>query len=210
LIAILLPALNKARRSASTTACASNVRQIHQGLSMYLIDTRGKVFWRGRNIDTEGMDWYIYGGREKLNIYGGNANPLNWFNSWLRPLNSYVGKKIDVFHCPADTNNSWSENTSCFEWVGTSYNFNANGAPSKGPTTKAWPFDGLAGYKVTNVKRPDKTVEFLDACIVQAPAVKFSWHDPKHFVGNVCFADGHVVLLADVAIGQDETADIKW
>ncbi len=41
LIAMLLPALNKAREAANAVKCASQLRQIGQGLSMYLQDQRG-------------------------------------------------------------------------------------------------------------------------------------------------------------------------
>ncbi len=43
LIAMLLPALNKARQAAKTVACASNLRQVMQGLIMYANDNRGSL-----------------------------------------------------------------------------------------------------------------------------------------------------------------------
>jgi prepilin-type N-terminal cleavage/methylation domain-containing protein/prepilin-type processing-associated H-X9-DG protein len=41
LVAILLPALNKARKSAETVQCASNLKQIFLGLQFYAEDNRG-------------------------------------------------------------------------------------------------------------------------------------------------------------------------
>ena len=42
LIGILLPALNKARRSAKTTQCTSNMRQVAGAMLMYINDNKGK------------------------------------------------------------------------------------------------------------------------------------------------------------------------
>src|SRR5436305_5617370 len=43
LISILLPALQKARESASTTQCASNLRQIAIAIISYANDNKGKL-----------------------------------------------------------------------------------------------------------------------------------------------------------------------
>jgi prepilin-type N-terminal cleavage/methylation domain-containing protein/prepilin-type processing-associated H-X9-DG protein len=42
LISILLPSLSKARRQAKTVQCQSNMRQVAQGLLMYINDNKGK------------------------------------------------------------------------------------------------------------------------------------------------------------------------
>ncbi len=43
LIAMLLPALNRARESARTVSCLSNLRQVTQGLMMYAQDNHGSL-----------------------------------------------------------------------------------------------------------------------------------------------------------------------
>ena len=42
LVAILLPALNSARRAASQVQCASNMKQLSLGLIMYIQQNKGK------------------------------------------------------------------------------------------------------------------------------------------------------------------------
>src|SRR3954468_22257603 len=41
LVSILLPALNRARRQAMTTQCASNMRQLAMAMLMYIQDNQG-------------------------------------------------------------------------------------------------------------------------------------------------------------------------
>ena len=43
LISILLPALGRARRSANSVKCLSNIRQLRTALAMYIQDNRGKA-----------------------------------------------------------------------------------------------------------------------------------------------------------------------
>lgn len=56
LIAILLPALNKARDAAASTKCLSNLRQIGQSLTLYTqTATKGRLPWG----QTSSSDWSI-------------------------------------------------------------------------------------------------------------------------------------------------------
>src|SRR5689334_9087876 len=100
LIGVLLPALAKARKQAKVTVCASNLRQIATAFNNYLNDSKGMVFWRGKDLSTEGMDWYVFGGRETGNTDTGQSGLFNRFVP--RPLNPYVRGNVNVFHCPSD------------------------------------------------------------------------------------------------------------
>src|SRR5262245_34769234 len=65
LIAMLLPAMNKARKSAKTTACLSNLRQFGNAFVMYTDAHKGKY-----------SPYYVGGGAlqwlHQLKKYGGN------------------------------------------------------------------------------------------------------------------------------------------
>src|SRR4051812_34556275 len=148
LIAILAPALQRARRHAINIRCASNLRQIATAFNAYLVDARGVAFWRGANVALNGMDWYVYGGRETGNTDTGQGG---LFNNTARPLNNYVGGVIDVFYCPADTDRqSYAGGVTHHEWVGNSYAFNAIGDPGGANT----PADGIAGIRFSKVREP--------------------------------------------------------
>jgi prepilin-type processing-associated H-X9-DG protein/prepilin-type N-terminal cleavage/methylation domain-containing protein len=90
LIAMLLPALNKAREAANTVACASNLRQIGTSMQMYATDNKG---------------WIVPGRVPVLP----NPNSECWFNLLSRDSNVYakganyglVYKKS--FVCPSET-----------------------------------------------------------------------------------------------------------
>ncbi len=77
LVAILLPALNRARESAQRVACMSNLRQIGIAMTMYHVDSRDRmipIYWMGTNPH--------YTWRGKLLPYLGNES-------------------MEVFRCPS-------------------------------------------------------------------------------------------------------------
>jgi len=201
LISILMPTLAKARRAAINTQCAANLRQIAVAFNNYLIDSRGSVFWRAPDVNQDGVEWYVYGGRETGNAYVGPQGDL--FNKIIpRPLNKYVGGQLKVFYCPSDDVIApWSDMYGGpvaihHEWVGTSYNFNAVGDPEGGIIA---PNKGMVGKKFsTAVKDPSRTILFLDASLVYPG----TWHGGNR--GNVCLADGHVVFTRRPHSDPDE------
>lgn len=198
LLAILLPVIARARQQAVVVRCAANLQQISTAFNSYLNDSRLKTFWRGPNPSLDGMDWYVYGGRETGNANTGQGGLFNRFQP--RPLNPYVGGNIDLFRCPADTEVAqWtSSGVSHFDWVGNSYAFNAVGKPGSGLS----PDRGLAGVRFTQIRDTARQILFSEtAHIYGAP-----WH-PRGKT-NVCLADGHVVLVdLDAAVTAGE---MRW
>jgi len=113
LIAILLPALNKARQQANTTQCLSNLRQIGLATINYSIDYQGAM------VPTEWL-----GGQGAIGSTGSSTNATGW-DTWetvlvyghylARPTtmrkastttdpNQYTNS---VFFCPQNNNACW-------------------------------------------------------------------------------------------------------
>jgi len=93
LLAILMPALSRARALGKRIACGGNLRQLAVAWNNYLTDSNGR----------------FYQDKDNANVrYGGWKGLKGW---WPRPLNPYaLGAGIDpndrqgakLFHCPAD------------------------------------------------------------------------------------------------------------
>jgi prepilin-type N-terminal cleavage/methylation domain-containing protein/prepilin-type processing-associated H-X9-DG protein len=203
LIALILPAIQRARKHATTVVCGSNLRQIAIALQTYLIDEHGVTFWRGYNLNLDGMDWYVYGGRESENL---NLGQQDLFNRVVpRPLNRYVGDTVRIFRCPNDDAAPWTndrDNTQYpapdeFSWVGNSYNFNANGYPWRPPPRQD---GGLDEVKYSSITDSSHTIVFYEACLYWG----YNWHYDHH--GNIAFADTHVEFLTL----PDTSGPYKW
>ena len=91
LIAILLPALSKAREAANKVSCLSQLKQLGTFVHIYANDNNG--WWRS---NSDG----IYG-PENQYVSNSNRNALVWML-----YTTYITRQsaIDLFICPADQN----------------------------------------------------------------------------------------------------------
>lgn len=87
LMSILLPALGKARESAKTIVCLSNMRQMSLGTMMYANDNR-------ELLPAVGMS------------HGGHQ--VDEQGSWFRQLNPYC-KTDELYRCPSDRSPWWEQ-----------------------------------------------------------------------------------------------------
>jgi prepilin-type N-terminal cleavage/methylation domain-containing protein len=183
LAALVLPALGRAKARAQQPVCMNNLRQIGLAIRMYAEDS-SDAFPPATN------------------------GPPGSFNAYTLLMKSYVGfpgtnpERAKLFACPADTfywdyENGWISQSlnQQARFYYSSYGFNGGNFTSGRPPIARWP--GIAGRKLSSIKKPVKTVLALEF----AALLPYSWHEParvSHYNNArdvVCFVDGHVSFI---------------
>lgn len=207
LIAILLPALGKARESARTIQCQATVRAIGLAVQMYAADFGGYSPWLSQSaINSNWTHLYSFGWNGKLSIgeYMPNAHgasissALAAVGMWACPTENIPGSTYSV---DSLAKSQWAGNAGeswRFGWVGTHYGMN-DYLYRYGTTT------GYPNIKVELVTRPADVYLVMDfagfdrrftgpsnpsATLVDQGEVRF-----RHIgdAANIVFADGHAV-----------------
>ncbi len=197
LMAILLPALHKARQITRRLVCQSNLRQIAFGWHMYLDDHDGKFY---QDINAQ----LIYGG------WKGNSFPND--DEHRRPLNKYLGladlpqseTDAKVFHCPADYA---SAEVSPFIEIGTSYETNillvGQDQIGIGKFPSIALIDAinakLKNLNLIRVAKPSRLLligdfAWLTQWLPSPYPYGIPWHG-RHCYYNMAFLDGHVEFI---------------
>ena len=157
LVAVLMPALSKARRAARATACLSNLRQVGQTLMMYANDNKGAmpgVVWSGASGVTPYANRLGFGGGRLAGAIPG----FGFANVGLLCFTGYANWG-PMFFCPGreDTDPmSWNQ-----QYKPSQINFNAgwNWNPGWNAGSFGW-IDGAAGYLIaTSDRSQDHTVD---------------------------------------------------
>jgi prepilin-type N-terminal cleavage/methylation domain-containing protein len=201
LVALLLPALTRARQSAQRTVCGNNLKQINLALRLYADDANDRSPWVGRGTNAVLLLCY----KELIKNYAG--------------LNGPATPHDKLFACPADTfyydlrpgapGYVPKPRHSVAEAYYASYGFNGGNQQivtntPYTPGLASGPLPGIGGMKLSAVLHPART-----ALVLEGPAYfPYSWHEPQRPlpVGHempmfnnakdmVSFVDGHVSYL---------------
>lgn len=228
LISILLPALSRARASAESVTCASNLRQIGGLVMFYSTQNKG---WGPTFYDGTGPDGPMNWNDILIAAVLGDSKSVQMSKYWTTPFVAYANRTAyGVMYCPTMAGRGYvGYNT----WFGTYTNYAANGSilPQTQPPTYSW----LPAVKLTSIKMSTETCVAFDsiplpglgAGVTHAVAyVRYQVEsgNPNTALGfvhngkgdrgaaegtsNVLFVDGHVEAIRDPGVGA--TPAVSW
>ncbi len=198
LIALLLPALSKARESARMAVCASSLRQLHLASVSYANDNRG--FLPPAHVDFISKDLHRWHG-----IRASMSLPFDFNGS---PLRRYLQTPA-IKQCP-----SFEFTTGGFEESAGGYGYNERflGSSIEQATGSITWAQLEANYvnrpaKIAMIRKPSDTIMFADAALAAPNVIEYSFVEPPvaggyptcpsiHFRhggrANVVWLDGHI------------------
>ena len=223
LIALMLPAMNAARRSAQLAECSSQLRQICIATELYTHDFNDyfptKYLGWSPNTNYGHVFMLMYGDPNVALPPSGGGKIVNPYLNL--PATPTLGSEaFIIFKCPGDEG-PVPENpvdptcigfstVTVYEGVGNSYNYNAGAADVWASMTFSdpsldvhWARQGLWCKTVSKVKRPELMVMNHENHYYYGIFTWPGWcdvayrlyHDEKLMLENMGFVDGHVELI---------------
>ena len=200
LMAMLLPALRHARKSAHGIACSSNLRQCYVGLSCYSVDHEGFVPANAMSGGTGNWHYGLGAG----DYIGAKTGPVG-----------ILGGTWDVLECPSEyqyeSNNGPVNTNFKSDFARTSYALNYSFSYNSNDPRRAFDL------------QPDNAALDEAAMLMDCVAwnngwnpATFNWHvddlywwwDPYYpyrhngRTANVAYMDGHVASVRSFALGE--------
>jgi prepilin-type N-terminal cleavage/methylation domain-containing protein/prepilin-type processing-associated H-X9-DG protein len=128
LIAILLPSLGRARDRAKTTACAANLRTIHQCLNTYSAEYDGTAMPYKQSAKIGGQSASYWFGPELLGAELGKNMAAAETNNGALMKTFYNDVASKYLHCPADpvSGQTYLDNQKTYGYQITEYAINKN------------------------------------------------------------------------------------
>lgn len=196
LIAVLMPALSRAKEQANWVKCLSNMRQLGQAFMMYT--NNNKMRFPAPGVERRKDDW----------IHWYPDPPWTMNESALAP---YLGVpvNVEVFRCPSDDYLTRNPPTNKYH-----YSYSINFLISKISWANVSYGAGQPSLRVTEINNPSGKVLLIDESQDTVDDGCWAWQqsfgsgrnvisnrhmrrreqiaDPRAGRGNALFADGHV------------------
>lgn len=196
LLGVLLPSLGRARESARSAVCGSNLRQLFTANDFYQTEHAGRLVAGAPNFRKNLRRWH--GVRDSLQ---------QAFDPARGPLRNYLGADGRVKECPTFEPERTGFESGC---GGYGYN-NAYLGREMYPAGdgKQVVKSDERGVRVDAIATPIETIMFTDAAFAESALIEYSFAEPRflpewggradpsiHFrhlgAANVLWADGHV------------------
>lgn len=198
LIAILLPALGKARESAGAVQCMSNTKQMALANEMFADENKDSYpynYWL--NDGSEWVDFYQAGGRQRVVYWMVNADFLSYLGFTDDQINNSARGANDTEAWGAQ----WPDEYLCPQWEdeGNPFAHRNSYGYSRGRNNKR-----VNVAQRAKIPEPDKAYAHMDAKdwhILENNADyknRNAWTRYRHQDAlNVSFFDGHVETLGE-------------
>jgi prepilin-type processing-associated H-X9-DG protein len=165
LVAILLPALSRAREQARSTQCLSNMRQVGSTLQMFVNEHGGylpKAWFNDAAFNlSHRPGWAGTPQKNEWLYYDRAPNERTW--EWSYILSTYVNKSEDIFRCPSDL--AGDASTSAFFYTATTKVGVTEGYPRSyrlNTSNQASAFDAV---RVTRLKKPSVAIVIAEGVL---------------------------------------------
>lgn len=180
LAALPLPALSRAKTSAKSAVCKSNLRQLGLGLNLYVSDShKYPLFETGDPANGRAIE-----------MWSGNLLP-------------YVGTEVLKFQCPFDRGGWWSYDYNAWGtgWAPPPHGWKAQGLGlggfdfREGPGPVSGSINGTP-IPESRVRAPSDMIAFVELVFDSGfsgfgwPGIPRSWHADRR--SNAAICDGHV------------------
>ena len=223
LMAIMMPALSKAKELARRSLCKSNLRQQYVACTMYVNDNEGYLPWC-KDEDVTATWYYMWGG--KKGTEGGSQSARRFLNPYVMHAGDVdtdtENKQLHIFKCPSDRGQipghfPTERTPTVWDCVGCSYipNFMANGNVTDLDKV-------LWKKKLIQLKNTSELILVRDFSFCAyfgtddtsedaVPFGYFYWHNrDENGFGNVEFVDGHIEYLQATNYDPDFQNGRHW
>jgi prepilin-type N-terminal cleavage/methylation domain-containing protein/prepilin-type processing-associated H-X9-DG protein len=205
LLAILLPALGKARENARAIRCASNERQIMVAVFTYAGENKNKLPIFPTIPDQDVTSPYLAMVMESLGTYSYIKGTL-W--TFVGPTQEV---RRSVFNCPTDEGDfrpvllGTANQTAASYQRNFTYSFNHLLYGTKDPKTNR-----PSGARITDIIHPNQKILICEEdapndgyCVIAVPSTADVLTKRHSKLGNQGFADGHVERVSSLDMGVD-------